>query len=140
MIILDTNVVSELLRTSPAPAVEAWLAAQDGATVYLTAVSEAELRYGVAIMSVGKRRTAQVNLVESLLREDFAGRILPFDSAATPAYAQIGAERKSAGRPISQFDCQIAAIARRHSAVLATRNVRDFEDCGVTIINPWDST
>lgn len=140
MIILDTNVVSELLRTSPAPAVEAWLAAQDGATVYLTAVSEAELRYGVAIMSVGKRRTAQVNLVESLLREDFAGRILPFDSAATTAYAQIGAERKRAGRPISQFDCQIAAIARSHGAALATRNVRDFEDCGVTIINPWHST
>jgi toxin FitB len=139
MIILDTNVVSELLRPSPALEVETWLAAQDGMNVYLTAVTEAELRYGVAIMASGKRHKAQVDLVESLLREDFAGRILPFDSIAAAEYAAIGAGRKATGRPISQFDCQIAAIARAHRGTIATRNGRDFEGCGIEIINPWDS-
>jgi toxin FitB len=137
MIILDTNVVSELLRPSPAPEVEAWLAAQDGMAIYLTAITEAELRYGVAIMAGGKRQKVQVDLVESLLREDFTGRILPFDSGAAADFASIGAARKSAGRPISQFDCQIAAIARTHGAAIATRNGRDFEGCGVEIIDPW---
>lgn len=137
MIILDTNVVSELLRASPAPAVEAWLAQQDSASVYLTAISAAELRYGVAIMANGKRREMLAEAVDGILGEDFLNRILPFDSAAGVKYASIGAERRAAGRPISQFDCQIAAIARAHGAVMATRNVGDFEGCGVELIDPW---
>lgn len=105
MIILDTNIVSELLRPAPEPKVEAWLAAQDGAAVYLTTVSEAELRLGVAILAKGKRRDALAQAVDGMLREDFRDRILPFDSAAAEAYALIGSERRASGRPISQFDC-----------------------------------
>ncbi len=137
MIILDTNVVSELLRAAPAPAVEGWFAAQHGADIYLTAVSEAELRYGVAVLAKGKRHEMLAEAVSGMLREDFRDRILPFDSAAAGEYARIGAERRAAGRPISQFDCQIASIARAHGAAMATRNASDFEGCGVEVIDPW---
>ncbi len=137
MIILDTNVVSELLRAAPAPTVEAWLAGQDGTDIYLTAISAAELRYGVAIMANRKRRTMLAEAVDGMLREDFRDRILPFDSAAADEYARIGADRRAAGRPISQFDCQIAAIARAHGAAMATRNIGDFDGCGVEVIDPW---
>ena len=137
MIILDTNVVSELLRPAPSPAVEAWLAAQDGVTVFFTAIGEAELRLGVAILPVGRRRTSLAEAIDAMLEEDFRGRILPFDAAAAQAYAAIAATRRAAGRPISQFDCQIAAIARIRQAVLATRNTVDYEDCEIEVINPW---
>ena len=137
MIILDTNVVSELLRPAPSPAVEAWLAAQDGATVFFTAIGEAELRLGVAIVPAGRRRTSLAEAIDAMLEQDFRGRVLPFDPAATQAYAAIAATRRAAGRPISQFDCQIAAIARIRQAVLATRNTADYEDCEIEVINPW---
>ena len=137
MIILDTNVVSELLRPAPDPRVVAWLAAEDGAAVHLTAVSEAELRLGIAILPDGRRREALAEAVEGILIEEFRGRILPFDSAAATAYAAIVAVRHAAGRPISQFDAQIAAIAQVHGAGLATRNLRDFEGCDVDVIDPW---
>ena len=138
MIILDTNVLSELLRPRPAPQVEAWLAAQDGASVYFTAVGEAELRHGVAILAPGRRRTALGAAIDGILDEDFRDRILPFDREAARAYAAIAAERRVAGRPISQFDCQIAAIARAHGASVATCNIDDYEGCGVAVIDPWD--
>ena len=137
MIVLDTNVVSELLRPAPAKQVEAWLSAQDGATVYFTAVGEAELRHGVAILPAGRRRTALSMAIEGILEEDFRNRILPFDRAAASAYAAIAAKRRAAGRPISQFDCQIAAIARAHEAAVATRNTGDYEGCGIEVIDPW---
>jgi len=137
MIILDTNVVSELLRPAPSPAVEAWLAAQDGATVFFTAIGEAELRLGVAILPAGRRRTSLAEAIDAVLEEDFRGRILPFDTTAAQAYAAIAATRRAAGRPISQFDCQIAAIARIRQAALATRNTADYEGCGIEVINPW---
>lgn len=137
MIIVDTNVVSELLRSIPDPRVEQWLAAQDGYDIYLTAISEAELRYGVSIMGNGKRRDALAEAIDRILKEDLAGRILPFDSAAAGEYATIAATRRAAGRPISQADCQIAAIARAHGAAVATRNTADFEGCGVNLIDPW---
>ena len=137
MIVLDTNVVSELLRPAPVPQVEAWLAAQDGATIYFTTVGEAELRHGVAILPAGWRRSTLAEAIEGMLEEDFHDRILPFDRAAARAYAAIAAERRAAGRPISQFDCQIAAIARARDAAVATRNTADFEGCGVELIDPW---
>jgi len=137
MIILDTNIISEFLRASPEPKVEAWLAAQDSAEVYLTTISEAELRYGVAILPEGRRRDALTGALDAILREDFRDRILAFGSVATEAYALIGAERRAAGRPISQFDCQIAAIGRVEGAAVATRNAKDFEGCGIEVINPW---
>ena len=137
MIILDTNVLSELFRPSPAVQVEAWLAAQDGAQVYFTAVGEAELRHGAAILPAGRRRDDLTKAIDAILEEDFRHRILPFDRAAAHAYALIAAERRAAGRPISQFDCQIAAIARANQAVIATRNTTDYEGCGISIVNPW---
>jgi predicted nucleic acid-binding protein len=139
VIVLDTNVVSELLRPEPAPAVITWLSAQEGSRVYLTAVTEAELRYGVAILPKGTRQAALEDAVEGMLSEDFRDRVLPFDSAAAITYARIAAARRRAGRPISQFDCQIAAIVRTRGATLATRNGADFEGCSLDLVDPWQA-
>jgi len=139
MIVLDTNVLSELLRPLPDARLVAWLAAQDGATVYFTTVGEAELRYGLALLPEGKRRTALAQAVQEILVEDFRDRILVFDSAAANAYAHIAASRRAAGRPMSQLDCQIAAIARIQGAALATRNTADFQACGIELIDPWQA-
>lgn len=138
MIIVDTNVISELLRPAPAKQVETWLADQDGANLYFTTIGEAELRHGVAILPSGKSRTALTRAIEGILEEDFRDRILPFDRQAASAYAAIAAERRALGRRISQFDCQIAAIALAHGASVATRNTSDYESCGVDLLNPWD--
>lgn len=137
MIVLDTHVVSEPLRIEAARQVEVWLSAQDGARVYFTAVGEAQLRHGVAVLPAGKRRTALAQAIEGILEDDFRDHILPFDRKAARAYAEIAAKRRAAGRPISQFDCQIAAIARAHGASLATRNVSDFKGCGMEVLDPW---
>ncbi len=137
MFAIDTNVASELMRPEPMPAVAAWIAERDAQEMYLTAVSEAELRYGVAIIPAGKRRSALEAAMTRWFDQGFIGRILPFDSAAARAYAEIAAGRRDAGRPIGEADCQIAAICRSRGAVLVTRNVRDFEDTGIKIIDPW---
>ena len=139
MILLDTNILSELMRPAPEAAVERWLAGQPPASVFISAITEAELRYGLALMPVGRRRSTIAAEIEGMLGEDFRGRILPFDSPAAVAFAEIAADRRQAGRPISQADAQIAAIARSRGAALATRNVPDFEGCGVEIINPWSA-
>ncbi|MFE3838496.1 type II toxin-antitoxin system VapC family toxin [Pseudogemmobacter sonorensis] len=138
MIILDTNIVSELLRPAPEPQVESWLAGREGTQVFLTAVTEAELRYGVALLPEGRRQAGLSLMLDSILREDFADRILPFDSPAAETFAVIASTRRASGRPIAQADCQIAAIARAVGASIATRNVKDFEGCGIEVINPWD--
>ena len=137
MYVIDTNVASELMRPSPAPAVAAWIAGRDAGEMYLTAVSEAELLYGVAIMPPGRRRNALATAMNRWLGLGFAERILPFDSAAAREYAEIAAGRRSAGRPIAPADCQIAAIARSRNMMVATRNVRDFEDVGIEVVDPW---
>lgn len=137
MILLDTNVLSELMRPVPYASVERWLAAQPAASVFISAITEAELRYGLAILPIGKRRSSLTAVMQDMLAEDFDGRILPFDSPAASAFAGIAADRRHAGRPISQADAQIAAIARSRGATIATRNVLDFEECGVELINPW---
>lgn len=139
MIVLDTNVVSELMRPSPSPVVEAWMAAHDAADLFFTAVGEAELRYGVAVMAAGRRRSRVESAVEALLREDFAGRVLPFDSSAARAYAVIAVDRRAAARPLAHADGQIAAIARCRGMAVATRNTRDFQDTGVDLIDPWSA-
>lgn len=138
MILIDTNILSELMRPTPEPRVEQWLADQPVASVFISAIAEAELRYGVALMPSGKRRSALAAEIEGMMGEDFNGRILPFDSPAAVAFAEIAIQRRQAGRPISQADAQIAAIARSRGAALATRNVPDFEGCGVEIVNPWN--
>ena len=137
MIVIDTNVVSELMRQTPAPAVMAWFSTQDSAELYLTTVSEAELRAGVAILPAGRRRERLAAEVDAVVEQDFAGRVLPFDSAAARTYAAIAASRRSVGRPILEADCQIAAIARARDAAMATRNRADFEHCGIAVIDPW---
>ena len=138
MILLDTNVVSELMRTSPDPAVEAWIADHPVEDLFFSAVGESELRYGAAIMPTGRRRETLVSDIETMLHAAFENRILPFDSRAARAYAGIAAARRQRGRPIAQADCQMAAIARARSMAVATRNIRDFEDMGIEIIDPWD--
>ena len=137
MILLDTNILSELMRTSPTTAVEEWLGAQMSASLFISAVTEAELRFRVALLADGKRRSRLAEELDKMLAEDFADRILPFDSAAAASYARIASERRKSGRPIAQADAQIAAIAQSRGAALATRNVADFADCGVDLINPW---
>ena len=137
IVLLDTNILSELVRPAPAKQVENWLAGQPVASVFISAITEAELRYSAALLPAGSRRASLAAAIAALLEIDFAGRILPFDSAAAIAFAGIAAARRAAGRPISQADARIAAIARSRGAALATRNAPDFDLCGLEIINPW---
>jgi predicted nucleic acid-binding protein len=138
MFLIDTNVISELMRATPAPSVLSWFSTQDPSTLYLSAVTEAELRTGIAILPAGQRREGLRAALDATISEDFEGRILPFDTDAAKAYAEIAAGRRSAGRPIADADCQIAAIAREAAMPVVTRNTRDFEGCGIGLINPWD--
>ena len=137
MIVLDTNVVSELMRPVPSEAVLAWFAAQDAADLYLSVIGEAELRRGAAMLPAGKRRDQLMAAIDAMITEDFAGRIFPFDSAAAQAFVLVFLERRAAGRPISFADCQIAATARAQGAAIATRNTADFAGCGIAVIDPW---
>lgn len=137
MIILDTNVVSELVRPRPEPAVLRWLDGQNALDLATTAVTSAELLVGIEMMPNGARRRGLEIAVERVVDELLAGRVLSFDVDAAPFYAEIGATRQRAGRPIDIPDAQIAAICRLHGATLATRNERDFEGTGVGVFNPW---
>ncbi|MGH8140701.1 MAG: type II toxin-antitoxin system VapC family toxin [Steroidobacteraceae bacterium] len=138
MIILDTNVVSEVLRPTPEPTVLKWLEQQPASSIFTTAVTEGEILYGIRLLPEGNRRTKLWTAAEEIFGADFEGRVLSFDSEAAIHYAEIGSSRRTAGRPISQFDAIIAAITRSHGAALATRNVRDFEGCGIEVLNPWN--
>lgn len=137
MILLDTNVISEMMKANPDAGVKKWLGAQPETTVFISSITEAELHYGTAILPAGRRRTNIEAEIASVLAEYFAERTLPFDSAAAVAYGAIAAARRLARRPISQFDGQIAAIARSRGATLASRNASDFQNCGIGVINPW---
>ena len=136
-VLLDTNVVSELIRKSPDPAVAAWAAGHALEDLFFSAVGEAELRYGAAILPAGRRRESLVSDIERMLGDAFDDRVLPFDGRAARAYADIAAMRRSAGRPVAPADCQIAAIARSRNMVVATRNVRDFDDTDIKVVDPW---
>ena len=134
--LLDTNVLSELLRAAPEPMVLEWFAAQPSETLFVSAVTQAEMMLGARLMPAGKRRVSLQAALGAMFSEDFVGRILPFDSAAVTPYVDIVSARRGADGPISQFDAQIAAIAFQCGAKLATRNVSDFESCGITVVNP----
>jgi predicted nucleic acid-binding protein len=137
MIVLDTNVLSELMRAEPADAVMRWVAAQTATSLYTTSITQAEILHGIMLLPAGKRRSAFGAAAEAMFAEDFSGRILPFDSDAARSYARIAAARQRSGNPISHFDGQIAAIAQSAGAAVATRNVKDFDRCGVAVVDPW---
>ena len=137
MIVLDTNVVPELMRATPAEFVVAWVDGQPATDVHLTAITVAELLDGLARLPDGTRKTDLAERIGGMLSEDFDDRVLPFDETAAAHYADIVVRRERAGRPISMADAQIAATCRSHRALLATRNIDDFDDTGLTIHDPW---
>lgn len=135
--LLDTNVLSELLRAEPSPEVLGWFALRPPEGLFVSAITQAEMMLGARLLPQGRRRSALESALSAMFDVDFAGRILPFEAATVPAYVDIVAGRRSRGLPISQFDAQIAAIARHAGAKLATRNTTDFEHCGVALVDPW---
>ena len=139
MIVLDTNVVSELMRNSPQAEVIEWLDRRVRSTLFISAVTQAEILRGIAILPTGGRQQDLAAAAENTLDVLFSGRILPFDSNAARAYAIIFATRRAAGRPISHLDCQIAATARSMGASIATRDMGGFEACGIEVTNPWST-
>jgi len=138
MTVLDTNVVSEVMLSSPSSAVVAWFEkVRSVDELFLTTITLAEILYGIEILPLGKRRDSLKSDAEAMFTEDYSGRVLVFDEHAARAFAQIASSRRRLGRPIAELDAQIAAIAHIHDAVLATRNTGDFEGCGIRLINPW---
>jgi predicted nucleic acid-binding protein len=137
MILLDTNVVSELMRGEPSPQVVAWIEERPRSGLGITAITQAEMLYGIELLPKGKRKQGLLTAAQAMFSEDFRGRIFPFNSDAAHAFAKISALRQTHGKPISQLDAQIAAIVHSLGAELATRNVTDFEGCGIKLLNPW---
>jgi hypothetical protein len=139
MIILDTNVISETMQPQPSARVIGWWSEQDATNelFFTTTITVAEILYGIALLPKGKRHNKLLAEAEAMFAEDFAGRILPFDEQAARAFPEVAAGRRTRGRPIAEFDAGIAAIARSRGAAIATRNIADFEDCGLRLVNPW---
>ena len=137
MIILDTNVVSELMRPTYASAIFHSLSKYAADELHSTSITLAEILYGIELLPAGKRKSELLAGSEKLFRVVLGGRVLPFDESAAQAFARVAAGRRAAGRPISELDAQIAAIASVHEATLATRNTSDFEGCGIHLVNPW---
>jgi predicted nucleic acid-binding protein len=140
MIILDTNVLSELMRPKPSARVVTWVAKQPATELFTTSITEAEIFYGIELLTKGKRREGLLSGAEAMFAEDLAGRIFGFESDAARMFSAIAAHRRALGRPISHADAQIAAIAQVRGAKLATRNVADFNDCGLDVIDPWNGS
>lgn len=137
MIVVDTNVISEVMRPQPSPAVLNWLNAQDGNLLFITTVTLAEIGYGLRILPDGQRRWQLHSQFEQFVTQAFEGRVLTFTASAARAYAEIMGHRKEVGHPMSLPDGQIASIAHAHGFAVATRNIKDFEDCGLELINPF---
>ena len=136
MIVLDTNVISEVMRPRPEPAVQRWLNAQVAETLYLPSIGLAELLFGVAALATGARKARLASLLDTLTAM-FAGRVLPFDERAARAYAEMAAAARTAGRELAISDGYIAATASSRGFAVATRNTSDFDAAGVALINPW---
>ncbi|HET8941322.1 MAG TPA: type II toxin-antitoxin system VapC family toxin [Rudaea sp.] len=137
MIVLDTNVISELFRPAPDARVMAWMDQQTSDVLFTTAITRGELLFGVHCMSDGRRKEMLMQGLVRILDQRLDGRILPYDSAAADAYAEIAAGLRAQGRVADQADMMIAGIARLHGASLATRNTRHFDHCAISLINPW---
>lgn len=140
MIILDTNVISELMKEYPNQSVSNWITKHRPTNLVITAIAIAEIQRGILRLPEGKRRQKLGDNFTSFVENAFGGRILPFDEAAAYAYGEISAQREAAGFNTDAVDLMIAAIAIIHNATLATRNLKDFKDCGVDLVNPWDQT
>ena len=139
MIVLDTSILSEIMLASPNPAVYEWASQQPNHELYTTAISMAEILRGIEALPTGKRRSELLATAESVFGSLLFGRVLAFDENAARTFAFIALDRRVRGKPISLFDAQIAAIAKVREATVATRNVRDFEGCGVPVVNPWET-
>ena len=137
MIVIDTNVISELMRVTPAPSVITWMGRHHPQTLFTTSVTVAEILYGIELLPKGKRRDGLLHEAEMTFSVAFLRKILTFDERAARMFGSIVASRRLRGRPIEIADGQIAAIARVNDATLATRDVADFEGCGLRLINPW---
>ncbi len=137
MIVLDTNVISELMRPEPHLGVFTWIAAQPRSQLYTTHINQAEILFGIAALPEGRRRTALAEAARALFTEDFAEHVLPFGDAAARCYADLVVTRRRAGHPIEGFDALIAATALAAGASVATRDTAGFEGCGLVLINPW---
>jgi len=140
MIILDTNVLSELMRPTPSARLVAWVAKQSATELFTTSITEGEIFYGIELLTKGKRRQGLLAAAEAVFAEDLAGRIFGFESEAARVFSKIAAHRRALGRPISHADAQIAAISQVRGAKLATRNVADFQDCGLEVVDPWNGS
>ena len=138
MIILDTNVLSELMKSQPDKSVMRWVGKQKAASLFITTLTQAEILYGLETLPIGKRRKALTAAAKSMFDRDFSDRILSFNTDAAKLFAIVSAKRKKVGLPISQIDAQIAAVTLSYNATLATRNTKDFTECGIDLINPWD--
>ena len=138
MLVLDTNMLSEIMRPEPERKVADWIVRQQSDELFTAAVCQAEILSGLAVMPSGRRRTELEEAARAMFTDDFDGRVLPFDIKAASAYAEVFAARRKAGRPSGTIDLMLAAIARVRGASVVTRNVADFEGVGVAIINPWD--
>ncbi len=137
-VLIDTNVLSELMRPRPLPVVLAWFEKQKEVEFYTSAITQAELLLGVALLPSGKRRNAIADAIERMFEQSFVGRCLPFDDLAAREYGVLVAERSRAGLPISTEDAQIAAIALSHQFTLVTRNTKDFLNiAGLELVDPW---
>lgn len=136
MIVLDTNVVSEMMRPEPSVQVVSWVRSQPGTDLYTTSVTLAEIRYGIARLPDGNRKTSIQTAANSVF-VDFSKKVLAFDAQAANRYGDVVAHRAALGTPIDGFDAQIASICQSHGARLATRNVSDFTNTGIDVINPW---
>jgi toxin FitB len=139
-VVLDTNVISELMRPQPSPAVLAWVAAQPRAELWTTYINQAEILFGIAALPEGRRRSGLAAAAAAMFATDFAGRILPFEVGAAARYPEIVVARRRAGQPIEGLDALIAAIALANGAGVATRDVGGFEGCGLALINPWSAS
>ena len=137
MIVLDTNIISEMMKPAPATKVMAWIDAQDITQLYISATTIAEITYGLVVLADGKRRRFLEELFEKAIHEGFKERILDFDESAAHLYGIIMGRRKESGHPMSILDGQIAAIACANDSILATRNIKDFQNCNLELINPF---
>jgi predicted nucleic acid-binding protein len=137
VIVLDTNVVSELMGPHRSAAVAEWVVRQPPRTLFTTCITMAEVFYGIALLPDSRRKADLAADAQRMFQEDFGRRVLPFDADAAVHYGKILGERRRRGRPMAILDAQIAAIALASGASVATRNIRDFEECGLTLVDPW---